>query len=80
MPNNNIKLAVYMQKMDDLIKKVDAGFQSNQCQHEEIVKMMKEIVDKKADKWVEKFVTYIGITLVGAMVTIMVYLIQNHLV
>jgi hypothetical protein len=59
---NNIKLAVYMQKMDDLIKKVDEGFAGNSKQHEEIMQLVKEISEKKADKWVEKFIVWLIIT------------------
>lgn len=79
MPNDNIKLAVTIQKMDDLIKKVDAGFEGNQKQHEEIMSVIKEISNKKADRWVENVLIWAGITLATLVIAIISYLVDKTL-
>lgn len=77
MPNNTIKLALYIQKMEDLIKKVDEGFNSNAEQHKEICTMLKEMLDKKADKWVEKVLVWAGITLATLVIAVISYLVDK---
>ena len=70
---NNLKidLAKYQQCMEDLIRKVDEGFKNNGDQHKEIVDLIEKMLAKKADVWVQTFVTYflyiIGVGFIGTI-------------
>ena len=70
----NIKLERYCTKMEDLIKKVDEGFELNSKQHGEIVALIKESLEKKADKWVETvirwFLFLVGTGVLGVVGTL----------
>lgn len=70
----NTKIEVYCTKMEDLIQKVSEGFGLNSKQHEEIVALLKESLDKKADKWVESVVKWflltVGLGVLGVVGTL----------
>ena len=72
------------QKMDDLIEKVDGGFKQlnermdkDNAEHKEMMTEVRQMVEEKANKWVEKMAIWIGITFGLGFLTLLGWLILN---
>ena len=57
------QIAVLENQMKNIAKQVDEGFSNNTMEHKEIVSLFEKAMEKKADRWVQNVVIWIGATL-----------------
>lgn len=66
-------------KMENLEKKVDEGFKTNTDQHKEIMTILKESLEQKANVWVEKVVVWLLIVMATTGIGALAFLIKETL-
>jgi preprotein translocase subunit Sss1 len=68
------KLEIYCMEMKNLKDAVDKGFEANSKEFKEIVQMLKDSLETKANKWVEStmvwFLAAVGMGLMGVVGTL----------
>ncbi len=65
------QIAVLENQMKNIAKQVDEGFSNNTQEHREIVRLFEQAMEKKADRWVQNVIVWmgatIGVTILGAL-------------
>ena len=68
------QIAVIETQMKNIAKQVDDGFSNNSKEHKEIVALFERAMEKKADRWVQTVIVWvgsvIGLALVGAFMSL----------
>lgn len=76
MKNLTTEIAVIKNEMKNLTNKIDDGFRMNSEEHQEMVTLFKEGLEKKAGKWVEKafvsIITVVGLSVLGAILALII--------
>jgi len=68
------EIAVMQNEIKNISTQVEKGFDENAMQHHELLETLQNALDRKAGKWVEKVIIFIGATtgtaLLGALLSL----------
>jgi phosphosulfolactate synthase (CoM biosynthesis protein A) len=70
------QMAILETQMKQISKQVDEGFKANSEEHREIIATFERAMEKKAGKWVEKVLVWvgasIGVVIIGALMSLII--------
>lgn len=69
------QIAVLETQMKNIANKVDEGFKANSEEHKEMMQAFQDAIDKKAGRWVEKVLIWVGGIIGAAVLTAIMSLI-----
>jgi uncharacterized membrane protein YoaK (UPF0700 family) len=68
------QIAVLENEMKNIAKKVDEGFSANSKEHQDIVALFERAMEKKADRWVQNVIVWVGsvvgVAILGALMSL----------
>lgn len=74
MSDLTTQIAVLETQMKTIAKQVDDGFSNNSKEHKDIIALFERAMEKKADRWVQSVIVWVGsivgLAVIGALMSL----------